>query len=85
MMGKPTAFHLPLVSNSLPEASVTAGSAAFNEHRSNDAKWAELGWVSIHLQWRCMGAGIQKLSGHYLSLLELPKVHALSSQLYMGG
>ena len=41
----------PLVPNRLPEASVTAGSAAFaaeeHTHRSNDAKCAELGWMSI--------------------------------------
>ena len=57
MLGKPAAFDftvtLPLVSKSLPKASVTAGSAAFAaeecKHRSNDTKCAELGWVSIPL------------------------------------
>ena len=57
MMGKPATFDFTvtslLVSNSLPEASVTAGSAAFvaeeRKHRSNDAKCVELGWVSIPL------------------------------------
>ena len=43
----------PLVSNILPEVSVTAGSAAFvaeeRKHRGKDAKCAELGWVSIPL------------------------------------
>ena len=57
MLGKPAAFDFsvtsPLVSKSLPEASVTAGSAALICHRgaqvyrSNDTKCAELGWVSI--------------------------------------
>eukprot|EP00731_Ephydatia_muelleri_P018553 Em0011g593a len=41
------------VSNILPEASVTAGSAAFvaeeRKHRAKDAKCVELGWVSIPL------------------------------------
>ena len=57
MLGKPAAFDFtvtsPLVSKSLPEARVTAGSAAFaaeeRKHRSNDTKCAELGWVSIPL------------------------------------
>ena len=57
MLGKLAAFDFtvtsPLVSNSLLEASVTAGSAAFaaeeRKHRSNDTKCAELGWVSIPL------------------------------------
>ena len=57
MLGKPAAFNFtvtsPLVSNIIPEASVTAGSAAFvakeRKHRANDAKCAELGWVSIPL------------------------------------
>ena len=57
MLGKPAAFDFPvtslLVPNSLSEASVTAGSAAFateeHKHRSNDAKCAELGWMSISL------------------------------------
>ena len=46
----------------LPEASVTAGSVAFvakeRKHRANDAKCAELGWVSIPLavdSYRCWG------------------------------
>ncbi|KAL5456950.1 hypothetical protein EMCRGX_G034179 [Ephydatia muelleri] len=46
-------FTSPLVPNGLPEASVTVGSAVFaaeeRKHRSNDAKCAELGWVSISL------------------------------------
>ena len=50
MLGKLAAFDytvtLQLVPNSLPEVSVTAGSAAFaaeeHKHRSNDAKCAEL-------------------------------------------
>ena len=62
----PAAFDFPvaspLVPNSLSEASVTAGSAAFaaeeHKHRSNDAKCAELGWVSIPLAvetYGCLG------------------------------
>ena len=74
MLGKLTAFNFTvtssLVPNSLPEASVTARSAAFaseeHKHRPSDAKCAEL---ASHLQWRRMVAGVQKLSGHYLSLL----------------
>ena len=58
MLGKPAAFDFtvtsPLVSNILPEVSVTAGTAAFaaeeRKHRANDAKCAELGWVS-HLRY----------------------------------
>ena len=50
MMDKLAAFDF---TNSLPEASVTAGSAAFvakkRKHRSNNAKCAELGRVSIPL------------------------------------
>ena len=57
MLGKLAAFDFtvtsPLVSNSLPETSVTAWSAAFaakeRKHSSNDTKCAELGWVSIPL------------------------------------
>ena len=57
MLGKPAAFDFtvtsPLLSNIFPEASVTAGSAAFvaeeRKHRANDAICAELGWVSIPL------------------------------------
>ena len=53
MMGKPAAFDFtvtsPLTSSNLPEASVTAGSAAFaaeeRKHKANDSKCAELGWV----------------------------------------
>ena len=66
-LGKPAAFDFTvtssLVSNSLPEASVTAGSAPFaaeeRKHRSNDAKCAELGCHErpSHLQWRNMVAG----------------------------
>ena len=41
----------PLTSSNLPEASVTAGSAAFaaeeRKHKANDSKCAELGWVCI--------------------------------------
>eukprot|EP00731_Ephydatia_muelleri_P033192 Em0026g12a len=52
MMGKPAAFDFtvtsPLTSSNLPEASVTAGSAAFapeeRKHKANDSKCAELGW-----------------------------------------
>ena len=59
MLGKPAAFDFtftsPLVPNSLPEASVTAGSTAFateeRKHRSNDAKCAELGWVETYGCW----------------------------------
>ena len=55
MMGKPAAFDFtvtsPLTSSNLPEASVTAGSAAFaaeeRKHKANDSKCAELGWVCI--------------------------------------
>ena len=57
MLGKPATFNFTvtslLVPNGLPEASVTVGSAVFaveeRKHRSNDAKCAELGWVSIPL------------------------------------
>ena len=56
-LGKLAAFDFPvtspLVPNSIPEASVTVGSAVFvaeeHTHQSNDAKCAELGWVSIPL------------------------------------
>ena len=55
MLGKPAAFDFAvtslLISSNLPEASVTAGSAAFateeRKHQGNDRKCAELGWVSI--------------------------------------
>ena len=51
MLGKPAAFDFavtsPLTSNNLPEASVTAGSAAFvtevRKHQASDRKCAELG------------------------------------------
>ena len=63
MLGKPAAFDFtvisPLVSNILPEASVTAGSAAFvaevKKNCANDAKYAELGWVSIPLAVQTYG------------------------------
>ena len=49
MLGKPAAFDFAvtslLISNNLPEASVTAGSAAFvaevRKHQANDKKCAE--------------------------------------------
>ena len=55
MLGKPAAFDFavtsPLISSTLHEASVTAGSAAYatevRKHQANDVKCAELGWVSI--------------------------------------
>ena len=55
MLGKYAAFDFaitsPLTSNNLPEAFVTAGSAAFvtevRKHQANDKKCAELGWISI--------------------------------------
>ena len=70
MLGKPAAFDFtvtsPLVSNILPEASVTARSAAFvaeeRKHRANDAKCAELGWVSIPLAVETYGCHKTKLS-----------------------
>ena len=57
MLEKPAAFDFavtsPLTSNNLPEASVTAGSAAFvtemRKYQANDRKCAELDWVSIPL------------------------------------
>ena len=57
MLGKYAAFDFaitsPLTSNNLPEAFVTAGSAAFvtevRKHQANDKKCAELGWISIPL------------------------------------
>ncbi|KAL5503248.1 hypothetical protein EMCRGX_G010170 [Ephydatia muelleri] len=57
MMGKPAAFDFtvtsPLTSSNLPEASVTAGSAAFaaeeRKHKANDSKCAELGWLASRL------------------------------------
>ena len=63
MLGKLAAFDFivtsPLVTNSLPEASVAAGSAAFaaeeRKHRSNATKCAELGWVSIPLAMETYG------------------------------
>ena len=64
--------HLCLFQIIFPEASVTAGSAAFvtevRKHQANDRKCAELGWVSIHLWLRRMGAGVQRPSGLYCSL-----------------
>eukprot|EP00731_Ephydatia_muelleri_P000268 Em0001g268a len=49
----PYEVFVPSAGYMLHKASVTAGSAAFaaeeNKHRSNDAKCAELGWVSISL------------------------------------
>ena len=62
-MGKPAAFDFtvtsPLTSSNLPEASVTAGSAAFvaeeGKHKANDSKCAELGWVCIPIAVRTYG------------------------------
>ena len=57
MLGKPAAFDFTVTSSLVltfyRSECVTAGSAAFvaeeRKHRSNDAKCAELGWVSIPL------------------------------------
>ena len=75
MMGKPAAFDFtvtsPLTSSNLPEASVTAGSAAFaaeeRKHKANDSKCAELGWVCIPIAvetYVCWGT---EASGQYHS------------------
>ena len=74
MLGKPAAFDFtvtsPLVSTNLPEASVTAGSAAFAaEERKHRSNVLNLVGCPSRLQYRRMVAGVQKLSGHYLSLL----------------
>ena len=97
MLGTPAAFEFtvtsPLVSKSLPEASVTAGSAAFaaeeRKHRSNDTKCAELGWVSIPLAvetYGCWGTGAKVgiisacfQIGHKTVL---PKVHSHHSFIW---
>ncbi|KAL5510402.1 hypothetical protein EMCRGX_G005940 [Ephydatia muelleri] len=73
MMGKPAAFDFtvtsPLTSSNLPEASVTAGSAAFapeeRKHKANDSKCAELGWVCIPIAvetYGCWGTEAWALS-----------------------
>ena len=99
MLGKPAAFDFPvtspLVPNSLPEANVIAGSAAFaaeeRKHRSNDVKCAELGWVSISLAVETYGCwdteakwASSQLASHVGTRQKLPKVHTHHSS-NMGG
>ena len=74
MLGKPSAFDFaitsPLISNNLPEAYVTARSAAFvpievRTNQSNYGKCVELGWVSISIvveTYRCC-TGVQSQVG----------------------
>ena len=69
MMGKPATFDFtvtsPLTLSNLPEASVTAGSAAFAaEERKHNSKCAELGWVCIPIAVETYGVGALK---HYRS------------------
>ena len=71
MMGRPAAFDFtvtsPLTLSNLPEASVTAGSAAFaaeeRKHKASDSKCAELGWVCIPIAVETYGCwGTEALS-----------------------
>eukprot|EP00731_Ephydatia_muelleri_P038720 Em0877g3a len=92
MLGKPAAFDFtvisPLVSNILPEASVTAGSAAFvaevKKNCANDAKYAELVGYPSHLQYRLMGVelvGVSQLASQLATRQNCPKSTA-SAALY---
>ena len=64
MLGKPAAFDFtvtsPLVSNSLPEASLLQRDASIAHPMMPNV---------LNMGWRCMAAGVQRSSGHYLSLL----------------
>ena len=67
----------PLISKLLPEASVRAGSAFFYaeecKHESNDAKCAELGWVSIPLAvetYGCWGTEARWAFSQVASLID---------------
>ena len=78
-LGKPAALDLtvasPLNAEVLPEASVTAGSAAYaaeqRKHVANDPKCNELGWVCIPRlasQLRCSKSqAITRLYGRHLA------------------
>ena len=101
MMGKPAAFDFtvtsPLTSSNLPEASVTAGSAAFaaeeRKHKANDSKCAELGWVCIPIAvetYGCWGTeakwALLQLASHLATRQNCPKsasVTALYQRLSM--
>eukprot|EP00731_Ephydatia_muelleri_P005262 Em0002g1438a len=101
MMGKPAAFDFtvtsPLTSSNLPEASVTAGSAAFaaeeRKHKANDSKCAELGWVCIPIAvetYGCWGTeakwALSQLASHLATRQNCPKsasVTALYQRLSM--
>jgi hypothetical protein len=87
-LGKPAAFDLSVTStlnqNVLPEASVTAGSAAQvvenRKHANNDGKCEQLGWVCIPLvveTYGCWGASavaaFSKLAGRLATRLNQPK------------
>ena len=93
MLGKAAAFDFtatsPLVSNSLPEVSVTAGSAAFaaeeRKHRSNDTKCAELDWVSIiplAVETYCCWGTVAKWAFSQLAFRLVPKVHSHRSFIW---
>ena len=101
MMGKPAAFDFtvtsPLTSSNIPEASVTAGSAAFaaeeTKHKANDSKCAELGWVCIPIAvetYGCWGTeakwALSQLASHLATRQNCPKpavVTALYQRLSM--
>ena len=81
MMGKPAAFDFtvtsPLTSSNLPEASVTAGSAAFaaeeRKHKANDSKCAELGWVCWVETYGCWGTEAKWAKSQLASRLATPQ------------
>ena len=87
----------PLTSSNLPEASVTAGSAAFaaeeRKHKANDSKCAELGWVCIPIAvetYGCWGTeakwAISQLASRLATRQNCPKsasVTALYQRLSM--
>ena len=94
MLGKPAAFDFavtsPLISSTLHEASVTAGSAAYatevRKHQANDVKCAELGWVSIPVMvetYGCWGTeakwALSQLASRLAMRLNCPKSTATAS------
>ena len=88
MLGKPAAFDFavtsPLISSTLHEASVTAGSTVYatevRKHQANDVKCAELGWVSIPVvveTYGCWGTeakwALSQLASRLAMRLNCPK------------
>ena len=94
MVGKPAAFDFTVTSSltsiNLPEASVTAGSAAFaaeeRKHKANDFKCAKLGWVCVPIAvetYGCWGTeakwALSQLASRLATRQNCPKSAAVSA------